>query len=197
MLALLGLDRAIAAGDGPAQFEASVTGAWGAPLRLKATLSGSGLDAEAQGTAEPWAQDTTANVNLKVRRASLAPLFDLKPPTRWRRTSPVIARLAEGNKLTFEDLDSTIAGSRLRGRLALTLGEEKKVEGEVGLDALDLAPAFGLRIGAAGRDATEPLGPGLLKAGAAMSRFRRCAARFPAAPSCGRSAASSRATASR
>ena len=42
LLALLGLDRAIAAGDGPAQFEASVTGAWGAPLRLKATMSGAG-----------------------------------------------------------------------------------------------------------------------------------------------------------
>ncbi len=56
-----------------------------------------------------------------------------------------------------------MAGSRLRGRLALTLGGERNVDGEVGLDALDLAPAFALAIGAAGRDPTEPLGSGLLK----------------------------------
>jgi large subunit ribosomal protein L24 len=56
-----------------------------------------------------------------------------------------------------------MSGSRLRGRLALTLDEQRTVEGEVGLDALDLAPAFALAIGAAGRDAAEPLGAGLVK----------------------------------
>ncbi len=67
LLVLLGLDRAIAAGDGPAQFEGSVTGVWRAPLRLKVKLSGTGLEAEAQGTAEPWAPEPTASVSLKVR----------------------------------------------------------------------------------------------------------------------------------
>ena len=56
-----------------------------------------------------------------------------------------------------------MAGSRLRGRLALTLDDQSNVEGEVGLDTLDLAPAFALAIGAAGHDAAEPLGAGLLK----------------------------------
>ena len=44
----------------------------------------------------------------------------------------------------------------------MTLGG-RNVDGEVGLDALDLAPAFALAIGASGHDATEPLGAGLLK----------------------------------
>ena len=39
LLALLGLDRAIAAGEGPLQFEGSATGIWHAPLRLKAKIS--------------------------------------------------------------------------------------------------------------------------------------------------------------
>jgi large subunit ribosomal protein L24 len=164
LLSLLGLDRAIAAGDGPAQFEASVTGAWGAPLRLKATLSGSGLDAEAQGTAAPWAQDTTANLNLKVRSVDLAPLFDLKSSGMPAQNLSLASRVSlKGNRLTFEDLDSTIAGSRLRGRVSFTLDEEKSVEGELGLDTLDLAPAFGFALGASGRDAAEPLGLGMLK----------------------------------
>ena len=164
LLALLGLNRAVTAGDGPAQFEGSVTGVWRAPLRLKARISGAGLDAEAQGTADPWAQDAKASVSLNVRSVSLAPLFDLKPSDTLAQNISLSSRVSlEGSKLTFDDLDSTIAGSRLRGRLAVTLDGESDVEGEVGLDALDLAPVFALAIGAAGRDAAEPLGAGIVE----------------------------------
>jgi large subunit ribosomal protein L24 len=164
LLALLGLDRAIAAGDGPAQFEGSVAGVWRSPLRLKAKISGAGLDAEAQGTAEPWASEPRASVSLTVRRANFAPLFGLKPSDALVQNIRLSSRVSlAGSKLTFDDLDSAIFGSRLRGRLALTLDAESDVEGEVGLDAVDVAPVFALAIGAAGRDAAEPLGAGLLK----------------------------------
>jgi AsmA-like C-terminal region len=164
LLALLGLDRAVAAGDGPAQFEGSVAGAWRSPLRLKAKLTGAGLQAEAQGTAEPWAQDAGASINLSVRGANLAPLLDLKPADRLAQNINLSSRVSfAGNKLTFDDLDSTISGSRLRGRVAVTLDGDRNVDGEVGLVTLDLAPAFALAIGASGRDAAEPLGAGLVK----------------------------------
>jgi large subunit ribosomal protein L24 len=164
LLALLGLDRAIAAGEGPAQFEGSVTGMWQAPLRLSVKMSGTGLDAEAQGTAEPWAQDAKASVNLKIRNASLAPLFDLKPSDALAQKVSLSSRVSlAGGKLSFDDMDGAISGSRLRGRVAVTLDSERNVEGEFGLDTLELAPAFALAIGAAGHDATEPLGSGLLK----------------------------------
>jgi hypothetical protein len=164
LLTLLELDRAIAAGEGAAQFETSATGAWHAPLRLKIRMSGAGLDAEAQGTVEPWASAPTASVHLGVRNADLAPLFGLKPSDASARNVSLSSRVSfKDNRLIFDDLDSSIAGSRLRGRLALTLDEEKTVDGELGLDAFDLAPAFALAIGAAGRDAAEPLGSGLSK----------------------------------
>ena len=164
LLALLGLDRVVAAGDGPAQFEGSVAGVWHSPLRLKAKLTGSGLQADAQGTAEPWAQDTKATGNLSVRGVSLAPLLDLKPTDRLAQNINLSSRVSlSGNRLTFDDLDSTISGSRLRGRLAVTLDGDRNIDGELGLDTLDLAPAFALAIGASGRDAAEPLGAGLVK----------------------------------
>jgi large subunit ribosomal protein L24 len=164
LLALLDLDRALAADDGPAQFEGSVTGVWGAPLRLNVKMSGSGLDAEAQGTAEPWTHDARASVDLKVRSVNLAPLFDLRPTDGFAQNISLASRLSlSGGRLTFDDVDGAISGTRLRGRLALSLDDEKNVEGEVGLDTLDLAPAFALAVGAAGRDAAEPLGAGLLK----------------------------------
>ena len=163
LLGLLGLDGIIAAGEGPAQFQGSVSGVWHAPLRLKISLSGTGLDAEAQGTAEPWAAQPKAGVSLKARNINLAPLFDLKASDRLMQNISVTSRVSLlGSKLTFEDLDGAMAGSRLRGRLSLTL-DDRNVDGEVGLDALDLAPAFALAIGAQGHDTTEPLGSGLLK----------------------------------
>src|SRR5439155_1700799 len=148
LLALLGLDRAIAGGEGAAQFEGSVAGVWRAPLRLKAKMSGAGFDAEAQGTAEPWAAEPKANVNLAVRGVNLAPLFDLKPSDSLAQNISLSSRASlTANKLTFDDLGGTMSGSRLRGRIALALDDEKHVEGEIGLDTLDLAPAFALAIG--------------------------------------------------
>ena len=122
LLALLGLDRAIAAGEGFAQFEGSASGAWGAPVRLKAKIFGAGLDAEAQGTTEPWAQEPKAGMNLRIGSANLAPLLDLNPADKLAQNVGLSARLTvAGNKWIFDDLDSSIEGSRLRGRIALTL----------------------------------------------------------------------------
>ncbi|MBA4035577.1 MAG: hypothetical protein C0480_13390 [Bradyrhizobium sp.] len=164
LVALLGLDRTVAAGEGPAQFEGTATGAWGAPLRLKARISGTGLDADADGAAEPWAPEAKASLSLKVRSADLGPLLDLKQGDALAQNIGLSSRITlAGNSLTFDDLDSSIAGSRLRGRLAVTLGQEKNIEGEIGADQLALAPAFALALGAAGHDAAEPLGAGFMK----------------------------------
>ncbi|MGY3533779.1 AsmA family protein [Bradyrhizobium sp. USDA 4452] len=168
LLALLGLDRAVAAGAGTTQFEGTASGAWHAPLRLKARLWGAGLDADAEGTAEPWpkngAGESKSSVSLRVRSADISPLLNLKssdPAANIRLSSRVTLA---GDRLTFDDLDSIVAGSRLRGRLALALADQKSIDGEVGLDQITLAPIFAAAIGAAGHDGTEPLGQGLTSA---------------------------------
>lgn len=164
LLVLLGLDRTVTAGDGPAQFEGTTTGTWGGPLRLKAKISGAGLEAEAEGSAEPWAQEAKASLSLKVRSADFGPLLDLKPGDTLAQNIGLSSRVQlTGNRLILDDLDSSISGARLRGSLAVTLGEEKEIEGEIGAEQLALAPAFSLALGAAGHDAAEPLGAGLAK----------------------------------
>jgi AsmA family/AsmA-like C-terminal region len=164
LLGLLGLAGVLSPGDGPVEFEASATGSWRAPLQVKAKLSGTGLDAEAQGSAEPWASEPKTIVNLSLRRANLAPLLDRNPADPIAQNISLSSRLTfAGSKLTFDDLDGKVQGSRMRGRVALDLGDKKAVDGEVGVDTLDLAPVFALAIGAAGRDAGEPLGGGLLQ----------------------------------
>lgn len=179
LLALLGLDGIVAA-EGSTQFQGSVGGAWHAPLRLKIILSGTGRDAEAQGTAEPWAAQPKAALNLKAHNINLAPLFDLKPADRLMQNISVTSRVSLlGGKLTFDDLDGTMAGSRLRGHVSLTLDDERNVDGEIGLDALDLAPAFALAIGSRGRDAAEPLGSGLVKGWRGRIAFQALRGQLP------------------
>jgi uncharacterized protein involved in outer membrane biogenesis len=161
LLALLGLDRAIVAGDGPARLEGSVTGAWRAPLHVKARLSGAELDASAEGSAEPWGQK--AAVDLVVHRVNLAPLLELKSSDPLGKNISLSSRLTlAGNKLTLDDLDGVVAGARIRGHVALALDDERTIDGQLGMDTLLLAPAFAVAVGTAGHDATEPLGNGLL-----------------------------------
>ncbi|WP_315713384.1 MULTISPECIES: AsmA-like C-terminal region-containing protein [unclassified Bradyrhizobium] len=164
VLALLGLDRVAAAGNGPAQFDASVTGSWRTPLRVNAKLSGAGLDGDAQGSVDPWGDTAKANVNLRLRSANLSPLFGLKPQDPAAQNTRLFGRLGlSNNRVTLDDIDSTVGGSRLRGRLALVLDDDKQIDGELGLDALDVPQVFSVLIGGAGREPAEPLGAGLLK----------------------------------
>jgi uncharacterized protein involved in outer membrane biogenesis len=180
LLALLGLNSTIAAGEGPAQFEGTANGAWGASLRLKAKIAGAGLDADIDGSAEPWAQEPKASLNLKVRSADFGPLLDLKPSDTLARNIGLSSRVSlTGSKLAFDDLDSSIAGSRLRGHLAVTLGEEKNIDGEIGMDQLALAPAFALALGAAGHDTAEPLGSGLVKGWRGKVAFQALRGQLP------------------
>lgn len=163
LTALLGLDRMVAAGEGASQVEGSLSGAWRRPLQLNAKINGGGLDADAQGSVELSAPEPKASVNLRVRNANLAPLFGTSPADKSAQNVSLSSRLTlSGNRLIFDDLDSTASGSHLRGHLAMTFDREKRLDGEVGLDTLDLAPALALAVGAAGREAGEPLSTGLV-----------------------------------
>lgn len=163
LTALLGLDRMVAAGDGASQIEGKLSGAGRRPLQLNAKLSGGGLDADANGSVDLSAPELKANVNLRVRNANLAPLFGTSPADKSAQNVSLSSRLTlSGNRLTFDDLDGTASSSHLRGHVAVTLDQERSVDGEVGLDTLDLMPALALAIGAAGRDSGAPLGAGLI-----------------------------------
>ena len=174
----LGLAGVVSAGDRPAQFEASASGAWGAPLQLKAKLTGADVDGEVQGAGNPWAGQPEATLNVAVRRADISAWLGAAPGS----LSPLSlsSRLGvSGNVFTFDDLDTTVAGSRIRGRLTLTRGEETGVDGEIGLDTLDLASVTGLAFGAAGHDSSTPLDKGWLRGWRGRLAFQALSAVLP------------------
>ncbi len=162
LVALLGLDRVVAAGEGAARFEGRLNGSWRRPLQLNAKLSGA-LDADAQGSVDLSGAQPKASANLRLRNVNLAPLLGTAPTDKSIPGVSLSARVGlAGPRLTFDDLDGSAAGSHLRGRLAVTLDADRIVEGEVGLDTVDLGAALALALGAAGHDASEPLGAGLV-----------------------------------
>lgn len=157
---LLGLDRMIAVAN-LSVLEATATGNWLAPVRLTARMSGADLDAEIKGTAQPWPPDRKADLHLMVRHVDLKPLSNLQPSGDARKVRLSSHVTLAGNKLIFSDLDSTVAGSRMRGHVTVSLGDENDLEGEIGINTLDLATAFGLATGFAGHDPAEPSSVGL------------------------------------
>lgn len=178
LLALLGLDRLVAAGEGASQFEGKLTGAWRRPMQLNARLSGGGLDADAQGSVD--LSEPKGSVNLRVRNANLAPLLGINPAGTSARNVSLSSRLTlSGNRLTFDDLDGNAAGSHLRGHVSVTLDQDRTVEGEVGLDTLDLAPALAIAIGATGQESGEPLTPGLVTGWRGRIAFQALRATLP------------------
>ncbi len=132
LVTLLGLDQAVRAGDDPARLNLTAGGMWKSPVTFKAKMSGGNLDADALGTIDFWASEPKASVNLAVRKSDVAPLLD----TQSKR-APEIATLSSrvtlaGTRLAFDDIDSTVAGSRIRGRFAITRDDQPSFAGEIG-----------------------------------------------------------------
>ncbi|RYX89355.1 MAG: AsmA family protein [Bradyrhizobiaceae bacterium] len=179
LLALLGLDHVLAAGDATVVLEASGTGAWRAPLRVKAKLSGNEIDADVQGSVEPWAETRKAMLTLAVRNANAAPLLGLKRGDTSAKASLSSSLSLAGDKLNIEDIDGTVAGSRIRGHVGLTLGPETTIDGQLGADTIELAPVFAWMIGARGHDESEPLSGGALQGWRGRLAFQALSAALP------------------
>lgn len=180
LLALLGLAGVLAAGEGPAQFEASASGVWNEPLKLKAALQGPALDADLDGSAELFKGERTGDVALKIRKADLAPLLGIDQPARV----PVALSLSSqakiaGARIDFQNIDGTLAGARLRGHLAMNLGDELGLDGNLGADTLDIPSVMLAAIGAIGHDSAEPLNKGLLSGWRGRVAFSSLRATLP------------------
>lgn len=150
------------------QLDLTASGAPRAPLKFKATVSGDTIDATAEGRAELWPKDTqskdtqglTADAALTVRRVNLATLLDQPQAANVSLTSRLVL---SPDEIALRDIDSRVGGARVRGRLSFGRGDDPAIDGELGMDVLDLGAAFASAIGAAGGDPAAPLGRGLMR----------------------------------
>lgn len=181
LLRWFGLDRVIATGEGAARVTGSARGMWDAAWQVKAALSAGALTAEAYGSVSPAAQKPTADLVVKLRGASLAPLLGLGASSPLGRDASLSSHVTRaGDKIQFGDVDASVAGTRLRGRVGVMLGENGGFDGELGMDKLDLPQAFALLIGATGRDKGAPLGKSLLEGWHGKIDFQALRGELPA-----------------
>lgn len=166
LLAMLGLPNVIDAGKDEARFSLALEGASDKPLQVEATLQGANTDARMTGTLSiGGASGLEGALKLDVVKADIAPLAGA--------SESVPAQLsARGNvsgaRLSLDELDATIAGTRLRGKLAIhQLLSEPSIDGDIGMEQLSLGPVVatlaGAPRGSASADAgwsREPFGRG-------------------------------------
>lgn len=180
LLRWLGLDRALAAGEGAARFTGSARGMWDTAWQVKAALTAGALTADVHGDVTPAAQKS-ADLAVKLQGANLAPLFGLDASSSLGQDASLSSRVTrDGDKIQFGDVDATVAGTRLRGRVGVTLGDNGGFDGELGMDKLDLPHAFALLIGTTGRDKGAPLGKSLLEGWRGKIDFQALRGALPA-----------------
>jgi uncharacterized protein involved in outer membrane biogenesis len=146
LLAMLGLDRLVAAGSGPGALTFTASGPARGDMTVDGKLTAFGLDASAAGTANLFGDKPAASLRASVARADAAPLRGASGRGALPVTYSGRIALADG-RLDFTDIAATAAGAALRGRLALTLAEPYRLAGEIDVDAVDGAALVAAAIG--------------------------------------------------
>lgn len=180
LLTVLGLGRSIAIEPGPASLTVALNGPAGGDLRTDARLLAKGLEARATGTAQPFAATPLASLKATIARANVAPL---RGPARDDSVLPVTfdGRLAvKGAEVSMTDINASVGGSRVRGRLVVGFSAPRQVSGDIEADTADagalLAAAIGMPSAAAtGKQwvwSSEPFGDGVFGSRAGVVTFK-------------------------
>jgi uncharacterized protein involved in outer membrane biogenesis len=169
LLKFMNLDRLVAAGNGAGQLKIQLAGPVSGDMTFDSQLSADGLSARANGTGRySDSQGIKASAGLQINEADLKPLRSTAGgPLPLRMKSRV--SIAAGTT-TFDDIEAKVAGSSIRGRLAVGEATPRRIDGAIEVDVADvpalIARAIGLQPQASGKDAAwnwsdEPFGAGL------------------------------------
>ena len=147
LVAMLGLDRIVAADSGPGALTFDASGPMRGALRVSAALKAGGLQANATGSASLFADNPSATLRAAVVHADIAPL---RGAGAGQAALPITfaGRIAlAGKDLALDDIEATVAGTALRGKLGLTLATPHRLRGEIDADRVDGAGVIAAAIG--------------------------------------------------
>jgi large subunit ribosomal protein L24 len=167
LLAILGLDRAVAVDKGTGRINITARGPLDKELAVGGRLAASGLDASATGTLRLIGnQGPTASLGVQVARA------DIRIPASGGREAELVPTAMSG-RLSFSegevgltDLTGTAGGTDIGGRLIVGIAEPHNIRGELSIDTLHLPTAAAAMVGIprlkAGSWPSEPFERGLI-----------------------------------
>jgi uncharacterized protein involved in outer membrane biogenesis len=143
---LVGLDRLATIEPRPARLVLSAAGPANGDLRLAAKFSGVGIDAAASGGMRFAAGAASGAFDVTFSAAD-ARLLHRDPSIAVPVTLATHVAI-DGDKLTLDRLTGKIAGSAVKGRLALVAGQPTRIDGRIEVDALDPTAVIAVVLGA-------------------------------------------------
>lgn len=148
LMALAGLDRAIAVDKRAGSLSVTLRGRSGADAQLDARLTAGGLAAGAKGTARLFsASGLAAALDLTLQAADAGPLRR-GAAARTTALLPVALRAklnATANDVALEGIAGSIGGAPVRGKLKLT--GLQRIEGQIDTDSADVMALLAIASG--------------------------------------------------
>jgi len=142
LLAMLGLDRIFAAAAGPAKLTFAANGPPLGALQIKAAFKAGNLDATIEGAAKPFADKRSADIRAVSVHGNLLSIGEQAVPVRFSG-----ALSLNGDDLAVHDIDASLAGASVHGRLSTTLSTPQKLQGEIDADRIGAVPVLAQVIG--------------------------------------------------
>lgn len=160
LIALLGLSRTVAVDPGAGSLTIKASGPARGDMQVESRLTAGGLEANIAGTARLFEGSRTAALSATIRRADIAPLHG---PGGAQPALPITfaSRIAlAGNDLSLADINATIGGAALRGKLSATVQRPSRIQGDLEADTIDGAALVAAAIGMPAPDAASKLPAG-------------------------------------
>jgi large subunit ribosomal protein L24 len=143
---LIGLDRFATFDKRPAKLTLSANGPADGELRVDAKFEGAGLDAAARGTLQ-LAELSRPRGALDVSVAAARARLPHRDPAGAIPVTLASKLSVDGDKLAFDGIDGNVAGTAVKGRIALALGQPTRIEGRLDADTVDAAGVIAAAIG--------------------------------------------------
>jgi large subunit ribosomal protein L24 len=137
LVRLSAAERYVSVPKQPGRFTLSAKGALDGDMTIDARVASADLDARASGKVRPFAEEAArTTLDLDIRKASV--VID---PTAGKVIPITLTTKLSSDALgvRFEDVAGTVAGTPVRGRIALTHSETSELDGEIRTDTIDVA----------------------------------------------------------
>jgi len=150
LVKLMGLDRIVAAGDGRGQLRLQLAGPANNDMTFDIRLSTGALSAQASGSGRFFdEQGAKVAANLEVMKADLRPL---RPGAEMGDMDSLSLQMSSrvaivGSIITFDYIDAKLAGSSIRGHLAVDDAIPRRIDGTIEAAAADVPALISRGIG--------------------------------------------------
>jgi uncharacterized protein involved in outer membrane biogenesis len=172
LIKFMNLDWLVAVGNGAGQLKVQAAGPLTSDMTFEARLSADGLSAQAGGSGQlSEGEGVRAKATLRVTSADLRPILTGSAAGSSLPLQMTSRVTIAGEAMAFEDIDAKLAGSGIRGRIAVDGASPRRIDGRIESDAADVPVLLARGIGlqpqtAAAGDAwswsSEPFVNGLL-----------------------------------